>query len=490
MKVERLDYGLNHDLTARRGTQNPEFKAMSAIEREISSSLHQAKAIEKMKNLEWLKGEMGGILLTALGTGAVAPIFIGFNPFVKPKKDATPEEKKEVTHTKLYTAMRQPISAALAILFQASVQKYIDKGWDSIVNNPEKAKFFRVNLDQSELNTDTYIKSLAQKQMKAENINQPSAFAALFNKDKRTERAAYKAQLTRTTEDITAKQLDTLAKYFEENGKIKVGERFLDNKTLAKLVNEQINDYIKDAQELKKTPEQISRYVDRAKILIDNETYIKELFSTHEATEITKEFIQKETNPQIKVLLEEILALPEDLRANRMSRTLQRIESIKAMCDSKGGFTPENYRKALIERNDILEDRIVRLLDAKIKKPAEANEQTIKEAIENITQHLSFKSEDGIAKSVLKDTDTFSSNITKLKSKIYKDVTKTYKNLIKNNYKSWNQVSKVFVGVFITLPITCTALNWIYPRFMELFFPKLAGVKKGKAVNENAGGDK
>ena len=222
-------------------------------------------------------------------------------------------------------------------------------------------------------------------------------------------------------------------------------------------------------------------------VLIDNEEYIKELFTSHEASEITKDFIAKESNPQIKVLLEEVLNLPEDLRANKMTRTLQRIESIKAMCEEKGGFTPENYRRALIERNNVLEDRIVRLLDTKIKDASSAGEGTIKEAIETITKHLSFESEDGIVKSVLKDTDTFSSNVAKLKSKVYKDVTKMYKNLVKNNYKSWNQVSKVIVGVCITLPITCTALNWIYPRFMELFFPKLAGVKKGKAAE---GGDK
>lgn len=490
MKVERLDHELNRNLSTAKADKNPEFRALSAIEKEISSSLYHAKSIEKMKNLEWLKGEMGGILLTALGTGAVAPIFIGFNPFVKAKKDATPEEKQKVVHTKLYTAMRQPISAALAILFQASVQKYIDKGWDGIVNNPEKAKYFRINLDQSELNTDTFIKANVEKQMKEENISKPSSIAALFNKEKKAARKAYKTELNERTDKVASDQINKLAKFFEENGKIKVGERFLDNNTLAGLINDQIDDYIEDAQKLKKTPEQISRYIDRAKVLIDNEDYIKELFTAHDATEITKDFIAKETNPQVKVLLEEILALPEDLRANKMSRTLQRIESIKAMCAQNGGFTPENYRKALIERNNVLDDRIVRLLDAKIKDTASAQESTIKEAIENITHHLSFDSEDGIVKSVLKDTDTFSSNIAKLRSKIYKDVTKTYKNLVKNHYKSWNQVSKVIVGVFITLPITCTALNWIYPRFMELFFPKLAGVKKDKAENERAGGDK
>ena len=119
----------------------PNFTGMSQIERDMMNMLHHKKTIEFMKSFEWLKGEIGGILLTALGTGLVAPIFIGFNPFVHAPKNATKEEKEDVDNTKQYTAMRQPVSAALAILFQAGVQKYIDKGLDAIFNNPELSKY-------------------------------------------------------------------------------------------------------------------------------------------------------------------------------------------------------------------------------------------------------------------------------------------------------------------------------------------------------------
>ena len=49
-----------------------------------------------MKKLEWLKGEIGGIIITAIGTGTVAPIFIAFNPFARAPKNATPDEKKKI----------------------------------------------------------------------------------------------------------------------------------------------------------------------------------------------------------------------------------------------------------------------------------------------------------------------------------------------------------------------------------------------------------
>lgn len=49
-------------------------------------------------------GETLNILTTAVGTAFVAPLFIAFNPLSKEDKD-----------TKIYSAMRQPISAVLAV---------------------------------------------------------------------------------------------------------------------------------------------------------------------------------------------------------------------------------------------------------------------------------------------------------------------------------------------------------------------------------------
>ena len=76
--------------------------------------------------------------------------------------------------------------------------------------------------------------------------------------------------------------------------------------------------------------------------------------------------------------------------------------------------------------------------------------------------------------------------------KIYKYIATVYKNFVENIYKGFNQLTKIAVGVFITLPITCTALNWVYPRFMDLFFPELSGAKEAKKPEQNnkVGGDK
>ena len=466
------------------------FSGVTSYKKEITESLHHAKTIQHMENLKWLKGEMGGILLTAIGTGLVAPIFIGFNPFVRAPKDATPEEKEEIKNTKQYTAMRQPISAALAILFQASVLKYIDKGLDKVFNDPKYANFARINLDQSKLNTETRVKDNVKKNMKAQGRKKPLWIKTLFSSKAKEERAKYIIDFDKAVKAMQENQINEVAQLFRNTGEIKPGERVASSAQVAELINAQIDEYIGDAKKLIKSPEKgIPYYLDRADILMgeDKDEIIRVFSELNNKESLTIEDIdraiaQNENRPQIKKLLEEVKAKPEYLRKNRISRTLQRITTISELFKD-GAYTREGYRTKLIERNNVLNDIISRLAGEKIKNPKAASSTSIKNTINRLANICNFSgdfySDKGeLVKAVLMDTDTFGDDSGKLTDKIFKDVTKRYKKLVENHYKSWNQVTKIGVGVFITLPITCTALNWVYPRFMEIFFPKLAGVKK------------
>ena len=143
MKVEKINQNYS---AIRREVKNsgaasiPNFAGSANLKNQIMEFIPNKKAINIMNKLTWLKGEIGGILITALGTGAVAPIFIAYNPFVKAPKGASKEQKKDVENTKKYTAMRQPVSAVLAILIQSSILKPIDKGLEILFNNPKYAK--------------------------------------------------------------------------------------------------------------------------------------------------------------------------------------------------------------------------------------------------------------------------------------------------------------------------------------------------------------
>lgn len=91
------------------------------IEKGIENSLiNQSKVTKFLNYIQKNEGEVMNILVNAVGTALVAPFFIAFNPI-----------SKEDKNTKLYSALRQPISAALAIITQVGVvtkfNKYIDK---------------------------------------------------------------------------------------------------------------------------------------------------------------------------------------------------------------------------------------------------------------------------------------------------------------------------------------------------------------------------
>ena len=486
---------VNPALVARtRNIQNqPNFTGAASYVTQITDSLPHAKTIRRMEALKWLKGEIGGILITAIGTGFVAPIFIGFNPFTKLPKNATPEQKEDFENTKKYTAMRQPISAILAILFQASVQKYIDKGLDTVFNNPKFAKYGRVNVDQQEINTETRIKDIIKKEMKEEKVEKPSWIKALFSKEAKERRNNYTLEFDKRVKARQAEQIEKVADKFQVDGRIHVGERHMDNKSVAELVNSQIEEYITDAKRLQKGADQlIPHYLDRADILIKHKEKLTEIIKPFvEKGEITREDLntliaKNNDNPEIKKLLEEVLQRPDDLHLHRMKRTLERINTIEKICG--GQYDREIYRKKLVARDGVLNGIISELSELKIKDPQAADENIIKQTIEKIAQVCNFSRLGNAEKEILKNTDTFGNDLASLTRKVFKDVTKRYKKLVDNHYKSWNQFTKIGIGVFITLPITCTALNWVYPRFMELFFPKLSGVKKGNAPQK--GGDK
>ena len=503
MKVEKINgnYAIQQR-TQKRG-KSPNFTGgVTSLAEEITNSLPGKKTLSRMKSLEWLKGEIGGILITALGTGLVAPIFIGFNPFVKAPKDASEEQKKEVTNTKLYTAMRQPISAVLAILFQVGALKPIDKVLDQVFNNPEYSQNLSINVDQSALNNKSYIKTNVKKDLKKQGIIKPSIFAGFkegFGKIKQ-QRKDYDEILKAAVDKKADEQLQQVADIFQETGRIKVGKRSLANKTVAEFINNQIDDYISDAQKLKIDNNGLAFYSKRAQTLVSNENHLREIFKdvpveaidkTTDAKELQKLYKQtdsilkgalaKEKDPAIQKLLQEILDKPEDIRASRIARTLHRIDTIKDACPEK--FTPQDYLNAMTLRNTELDKTITNLKLNKISDPSKATTQTIKDAMDQLVKNCKFPRSENLLKAILHDTNTFDSDAEKLTKKIHKDVTKLYKKFLENNYKAPNQIIKILIGVCITLPITCNALNWVYPRFMELVFPKLAGVKKD-------GGDK
>ena len=91
------------------------------LRKEISEMM--PKAIKTIGKFSKFTGEVPNIIINALGTGLIAPIFIKYNFLSKTDED-----------TRTYSAFRQPISAVLAVLTQAGMVIPINRVIDNMSN--------------------------------------------------------------------------------------------------------------------------------------------------------------------------------------------------------------------------------------------------------------------------------------------------------------------------------------------------------------------
>lgn len=472
MKVESINSNqLVRSYPARNASQ-PSFsgKAPGNLTDQIKDLLYNKKTLNVLSKFKDFNGEGGGILINSIGTGAIAPLFIAFNPLVKSPKNATKEQKQDLENTKKYTAMRQPVSAVLAILIQFGIQKPIDVFLDSLFNNPKIAKHLLLQLDHSTLNNDEYLSRQAAKEIKKEKLH----FA---------DKKSYKAALGRRVEIVNNRQISEIAKYLEQNGQIKIGERLIPDTDVANVINKQIDNYLEDARKFVIGEKGLSYYSERAEMLINNKDELTRILTNlpngeKSLSDYLKKAINNSQSEDVKTLLKEILEYPtQQLRESRCKRTLKRIDKIINACN--GNYNREAYLNSMLEDNSKLYKLIVNLQHGKIKDVKNANKDTIKAAIDKLVENCRFKKDSRLANILEKRIDTFMSDKGLLSEKVHKDIAKGYRELLKNRYKGFNQISKILIGAAIMVPITCTALNWVYPRFMDIFFPKLSGIKKG-----------
>lgn len=486
MKVEKINQNYANwgykNIAVRQNVRQgqPQFTGTPAlIKTRVEDLLPNKAFIKFMEKFKVLKGELGGILITAAGTGLVAPIFIAYNPFVKAKKDATPEEKQEIENTKKYTAMRQPISAVLAALFQAGALGPIDKFLEKMSNDPEFSKNFWLTLDQSALQKKTYLERQIKKEMK----NEATTYGS---------RKEFKAELDRRVKAKEAEQISDLAKVLEKHGEIRIGDRAVDKKTIADVINKQIDAYIDDANKMRISKGGYEFYVNRATALVKHQHIFKDMLNPEnlpKGDKALENYLLNAKNnasdKEVKDIIQEILEHPANVRESRCKRTLERINTILKTCEND--YTPGKYYESLLERDNQLKAKIESLEASKIKNFEMLNPEKVNQILEEITQKCHYDIHDLKLHKLLDGSGTFQTNFKDLKTKIYEDIIKGYKGLVENKFKGFTQMSKVAIGVCITLPITCTMLNWVYPRFMDLVFPDLAGTKKNKGVEKNGG---
>ncbi len=455
---------------------------------------------------DFSKGEMGGIVITAAGTGLVAPLPIAFNPFVKADPDATEEEKAEVRRTKQYTAWRQPISAALAILIQASVQEPIDRFLQKLTNEEGTAKYFGNKLlNQTSLNDEKYL----ERQLKKGYL--PLEDVEVKDEAGNPTGAVRKETVEEAKTRIITKQKEAIIESLKKDGTIKMGEFTIKDADVAQIVNNNIDDYIRAANDLKIPQDKLKEHVFDAADFIDNEKELREILGkdkldvlpriTDGAKDVDpkalKDYLieckRNAPNEAIENILTKIINQCDQVRESNCIETLNRIDKIH---DIMGGpdkkFDMNKYHKYLTDKNETLRKTIKKLEALKFEDLSKVDSKNIQETITKLIDVCYIDSDKPKEleklKLIFKDNGAFLSNFDKLTEKIYNDVVSCYKELAGHRFGLFKQLTKVGVGVLVTLPITCTALNWVYPRFMEIFFPGLAGIKKD-APQQAEGGE-
>lgn len=513
MKVDIVNQNYQSGLVAQSGAQNrkhaqsraylgasPAFTGakLSKIQEIILKMMPKSEqrwfnVLNKIQDFS--KGEMGGIVITAAGTGLVAPLPIAFNPFVKAKPDATEEEKAEVKRTKQYTAWRQPISAVLAILIQASVQKPIDKFLQNLTNDAETANIFGSKvLNQASLYDEKYLERKIQKgkiPLKDVEIKDESGNVTGTRKE----------TVAEAKDRIITKQKEDIIKSLKKDGTIKMGESFIKDADVARVVNNNIDDYIRAAKDLRIPTEKLKEHAWDGADFIENETELRKILGKDKIDALPRiSDGSKEVDPKalrqylteqrksasseaVDRIIRKILKNCDSVIESNCTETLNRIDKIHNIMGGKDKpFSMDKYHKYLSEQNEILRSKVKELEALKFTDVTKATAKDIQETISKLVDTCKFEGrtpeEHEKLKLIYKDNGAFLSNRNKLVNKVYNDVVSCYKELVGHRFGLFKQLSKVCVGVFVTLPITCTALNWVYPRFMELFFPNLAGIKK------------
>lgn len=424
----------------------------ATIEKEINAlNPSILRGINKLKNNI---GEFQDICINALGTGLLAPIFIKYNPLSKTDED-----------TRTYSAWRQPLSALLAIATQGLFTIPIVSKINSMANEGA------LNLDcnKTPFKDKDYAMHLMKKLHPGLNKKQREALADeyiakqdanLINTLKKENTVYY--TIKGQTEPVKISQ----EKYTEVLNKT-VDSMLADEEKRLKVCND-----VKLTKRIERSEFYRNNYDTSKNLLNEIEAKIN---STDDVKEITKflknkhkELKKAKANTQLLDMITETRILGsagKDKMLEKVKRMQGHIEKYKGLKSKEQ--VVEAVKASISERINEHKDSIEFL--NKVKK-AIAENKTINE-IEEM-----FKLKIKESKNANKEF--------RLADKIFsKEVATKLKEITKKHIEGVKRIATL-AGALIILPISCDLLNRIYPRFMDIAFPKLSSKKHNNESKE------
>lgn len=457
MKVENIKNNITTPTAAKLHRQsgtnftsryNPaDYISELKMENEIKDFM--PSAVKGMKRLCDNMGETQNIILNALGTGLVAPIFIKWNPLSKTDED-----------TRTYSAWRQPVSAILAVVTQVGVTIPFSK----MIENRANAGFYDAKYNKTLFQDDKFI----------------------TKKLKRIYPYASKKQIQEMTQNKIAEQYQNLIHMIQDNKVIMSKEDGsplpMDDQKFKELVDKVLQKKIDfEEGELKKCNEiTIPKKLKRGEYYRNHTEEAKQIFNelnNHLAKTSNPESIKnevKQLKKQYKNGDKELLAIFDDILGRRGNNDAElkialkdKLSGILRDIDYHTGFADAAQWKQGI-----------------INYETESRINPIKESLEklnNMKQMIANKQTVGQIEDYLDEIVTEKEGHRLFKFKLSKEVAAEMQKIVKNNLKAHKQITGLIVS-FLMLPISCSLLNWCYPRFMDAFFPNLSNKKHPKEI--------
>ena len=442
----------------------PSFKAFAYTPRAYKEGRDAVQAIFKnskgwqstLLKLYQARGEHLNNLITAFGTACVAPFFIRYNPVSREDKDS-----------KAYSAWRQPISAVITLAGQLTVINAYNKmlnrhaatagvvDIDLSAKPPESVLKKQAKLDYKKYCIDCLEKGVEHKPRKEWISNriielQDEAFYAKLREMRSNPNIEVSYEKIIRPKELSKEKDKILKTVLIDNGiNQQDAESFKDyadfvkrGKNLCKTKNLNF-DIICDSVSFKAHDNVIQRIIDS----VESETKVK-----HAVSEVHSEMLKQLAESKVKIM--------KNVTTQNLSSEPILTEINRQIEEASKSIFDETLKRLKNEIDIIAEKADSAKTEAELIKEHVYQKLLKQGSICNVKNH-------GVTYDEVK------------RSVMLKKMLSTHINFAEVNLKNFKDKSGMLVALAV-LPITCTILNWAYPKIMKKCFPRLSGIKEAK----------
>lgn len=459
MKVENVKFGINNSVAVQK--KMPYRQSFTGIQ-DKATKLNMKEEVKNfmpplvkgMKKISDNMGEIQNIIINALGTGLVAPIFIKWNPLSKTDAD-----------TREYSAWRQPVSAILAVVTQVGVTIPFNRMIDKLSNNG----YYDENYNKTLFQDKSYIEKIIKR-------NYPYASKKQINEmvtQKMTDQQNNLIRMIKADNIVMSNDKGETFKLSENTYRqlqAEVLQKKLDyaNSELNKCLNISIPKKTQRA-------EYYRTHTDQAReIFNDLDQKLDATNAPNDIKKLVKKLKKQYKNgdPELIAIFDDILARrgnnDQDLKTAMQAKLKGILKDIKFYTEDKTFNSKEDLAEFI--KGWETEQRI---------NPIKSEISVLEEMKKRVLNKDTMASiEDYLDTIIIKNKDH-----RLAKFKFSKEISNLLQETVKNNIKAHKQLTGLRVSLLI-LPVSCWLLNWTYPKFMDAVFPNLSNKKHPNEIKD------